>query len=363
MEEKTHAPGEGRRERVCALRRPFEAAEGLVPVAADLVRLADELLDGGGAKLGRKTARRVEHGVDGPLEEKRTAVGLEQARRLGGLDRRERPQRLLRLVTALEPPRGGDPHLAHVGSTRGEPGKGELAHGRAERVPPGLAALELDEEPATRERSQRLVRSFDPECVAELRGEAVERRDARDELSNASGSSLANTSAARYARSGPPVRRMRSSAAGMSPAVDSPQGLHGEADSRGPAAGEPVELGGDGRVRGSRELHQQRRRLVDVECELRPGDLQDLPLPSAAARPEMEARHGTRRRGAGAQVPGGRAPRSPGWRLPTPRSRGRRRAREPGRGEARSGGSRRSARRSRGPGRRRPRRCPGRLPP
>ena len=54
MEEKTHAPGEGRRERVCALRRPFEAAEGLVPVAADLVRLADELLDGGGAKLGRR---------------------------------------------------------------------------------------------------------------------------------------------------------------------------------------------------------------------------------------------------------------------------------------------------------------------
>jgi len=141
------------------------------------------------------------------------------------------------------------------------------------------SALELDEEPATRERSQRLVRSFDPECVAELRGEAVERRDARDELSNAW--VLAREHLGGQVREERPARPTHALERGGHVAgVDSPQGLHGEADSRGPTAGEPVELGGDGRVRGSRELHQQRRRLVDVECELRPGDLQDLPLPS-----------------------------------------------------------------------------------
>ena len=135
VEQEAHAPGEGRREPVCTLRRALEAAEGLVPVAADLMRLADELLDGRGSKLGREPARGVEHGVDGSLGEKRAAVGLEQPCRLGGLGGRERPQRLLRLVTALEPPRGGDPHLAHLGSARGEPREGELAHRRAERVP------------------------------------------------------------------------------------------------------------------------------------------------------------------------------------------------------------------------------------
>ena len=67
------------------------------------------------------------------------------------------------------------------------------------------------------------------------------------------------------------------------------------------------------------------------------GDLQDLPLPSEPLDGEREARRGTRRRGAGAPEPAGRAPRSSGSRPPTPRSRGRRRARAPGRGEARSG--------------------------
>ena len=362
MEQKAHAPGEGRRERVCALRRALEAAEGLVPVAADLMRLADELLDGGGSKLGRKPARRVEHGVDGPLGEKRAAVGLEQACRLGGLGSGERPQRLLRLVTALEPPRGGDPHLAHLGSARGEPRKGELAHRRAERVPPGLAALELDEEPAARERTQRLVGSFDPERVAELRGEALERRDARDELRDPrvlAGEHLGGqVGEERPARPAHALER-----GGHVGGGHSPQGLHGEAHRRGPAAGEPVQLGGDGRVRVSRELGQQRRGLVDVECELRAGDLHDLPLPSEPL--DRERKLGT---GGDDEVQALR--RLAAERLDRldgacrrARSRGRRRARERGRGEARSGGSRRSAQRSPGPGRRRPRRCPGRPPP
>ena len=143
------------------------------------MRLADELLDGRGSKVGREPARGVKHGVDGPLGEKRAAVGLEQPCRLGGLGGGERPQRLLRLVTALEPLRGGDPHLAHLGSARGEPREGELAHRRAERVPAWLAALELDEEAAARQGTQRLVGSFDPERVAELGREALERRHPR----------------------------------------------------------------------------------------------------------------------------------------------------------------------------------------
>jgi hypothetical protein len=182
-------------------------------------------------------------------------------------------------VTALEPSRSGDPHLAHLGGARGQPGKGELAHRRAERVPPGLAALKLDEEPAARERSQRLVGPFDPEGVAELRGEALERRDPRDELRNARilarehlGSQVGEERPARPAHALERGRHVGGD--------DSPQGLHGEADSRGPAAGEPVELGGDGRVGVSRQLHQQRRGLVDVECEPRARDLHDLPLPS-----------------------------------------------------------------------------------
>jgi hypothetical protein len=82
VEQEAHAPGEGGRERICARRRALEAAEGLVPTAADLMCLADELLDAAGAKLGPKPACRVEHGVDGAVGEKRAAVGLQQACRL-----------------------------------------------------------------------------------------------------------------------------------------------------------------------------------------------------------------------------------------------------------------------------------------
>ena len=249
-----------------------------MPVAANLMRLADELLHGRGSKRGGKPARRVEHGVDRPPGEKRAAVGLEQACRLGVLSGGERPQRLLRLVAALEPPRGGDPDLAHLGGARGEPRKCELPHRRAERVPPGLGALELDEEAAARQRTQRLVGSFDPERVAEAGREALERRHPRDELRDPrmlAGEHLGGqVGEERPARPAHALERDGHVGGGHSP-----QGLHGEAHRRGPAAGEPVQLGGDGRVRAG-ELGEQRRDLVDVERELRSGDLHDPPLPS-----------------------------------------------------------------------------------
>ena len=109
-------------------------------------------------------------------------MGLEQARRVRGLVGRQRPQSLFGLVPALEPPRRRDPHLAHLRAARGEPREGELAHGGAERVPARSPALELDEEPTARKGVQRLVRTFDPEGGAELGGEALEWRDARNEL-------------------------------------------------------------------------------------------------------------------------------------------------------------------------------------
>ena len=64
MEQQAHAPREAGRKTCSLLGGPLEATQGLVPVAANLVGLAGELLDRGRAERPGEATRSVEDGVD-----------------------------------------------------------------------------------------------------------------------------------------------------------------------------------------------------------------------------------------------------------------------------------------------------------
>ena len=161
-------------------------------------------------------------------------MGLEEARRVRDLVGRERAQSLFGLVPALEPPRRRDPHLAHLRVARGEPRERELAHRGSQRVPARSTALELDEEPASRESAKCLVRLFDPERGAELGGEALERGDPRDEVRDPmmlAGEDLGGEICEQRPAGAPHALECGGDFGGG----HATQGLRGETDGRGPA--------------------------------------------------------------------------------------------------------------------------------
>ena len=178
--EQAHAPRERRGERIVVARGAVEAAERLVPVAADLEGLAGELLDRGIAPALRQERDRVEDRIACAVREQRRAVRREQAAELRGVaGLRETAQCFLDVPVLLEPLRRAHAQGASLGLVREELGERELANGSAERVPARRVAMELDEEAAPGERPEDLGRALDSERLAQLGREALERGDER----------------------------------------------------------------------------------------------------------------------------------------------------------------------------------------
>ena len=144
-------------------------------------------------------------------------MGCEQPREpLAVTCRGEGAKCLLGLVVRLEPARRARPHPSHLGGGRTLLGESELAHRRAERVPAGRVALQLDEQTASRQRVQRLRGAGDPERLAEGCGEPVERRD-RPHQGLDLGGLVREDLGGEVREEGPARTRMRSSVACRSP--------------------------------------------------------------------------------------------------------------------------------------------------
>ena len=281
MPEEAHPPRQPRRQRVGISRGPLEAAQCLVPVAADLERLACELLDRRRPERPRDERDRLEDGVDGPACQQRGALGRQDAGELGHLAcGGEAAQRVLRLVVRLEPSRSLASHTSRLPVTRVTARQRELAHGRPERVPPGrlAVALQLDEEPSSRERLQDLRRVHDAERLAEPCGEPLERRDGphqRLDLGRLPGEHL-GCEVGDQRPSRPADALERGPPAGGRHAA---QRLHGEPDSGRPAAGRPVQLQRGRRVAGARRASSSSAcDLVDVEGQVGARELEHVAL-------------------------------------------------------------------------------------
>ena len=279
--EQAHAPGERRRQRLGVAGGAMEAAQGLVPVAADLKRLAGELLDRAVAQVGRQQADGAEHAVDDTVREERRPVRAQQAGELGGVAcLGQAAQRLLELVVLLEPARRPQPQIAGFGLV-GEPRGGELTHRLAERVPARRMAVELDEEPAPGQRAEDLPGPLDPERLAELGREALERRDdphQRLDLRRLVGEDLGREVGEEGAvRTPNAVERVAATVR-----RDAAQRLDREPHGRGPPARRSLELFSRLRVPLTRQCLEQTSGLFDVEGEVGPVQLEHLALPAQA---------------------------------------------------------------------------------
>ena len=124
-----------------------------------------------------------------------------------------------------------------------------------------------------------LGRAIDPERLAQLRREALERGDDAHELLDAGGfvGEDLGGEIREQRPTGPadPVERL--SAAG---GWDTAQGLDGEPDRRRPPARRAMELGRRLRVVVARQRPQQLGGLLDVEREVRAAELEHLALPA-----------------------------------------------------------------------------------
>ena len=83
VQEQPHAPREARWKHVGMLGCALEAAERLVPVAADLERLARERVDRRRSELGWKPLECFEHRLNGTARQEGAAMGREELRGLG----------------------------------------------------------------------------------------------------------------------------------------------------------------------------------------------------------------------------------------------------------------------------------------
>ena len=168
---------------------------------------------------------------------------------------------------------------ARLGLVREELGERELANRCAERVPARSVAVKLDEEAAPGERPEDLGRALDPERLAQLGREALERRDEAHELLDAG--RLVREDLGREIREQRPARAADAlECLTATRGWHASEGLDGEPDGCGPASRRAVQLGRRLRVVVAGQRAQEPGGLLDVEREVRAAQLEHLALPA-----------------------------------------------------------------------------------
>ena len=190
---------------------------------------------------------------------------------------------------ALEPARGARSYSSHLGGRRASRrASANSRTGEPSEYQPTVCPCSSTNEPAPRERVERLRGVRDPQRLAERRGEALERRHRphqRLDLGRLVREHLGGeVREQRPAR----ARRMRSSVACRS-VGGTPRSASTASRT---AAGQPPVAAWSShrrlRVGGSRERGQERRRLARVERQVGAGELEHLPLAAKALDRERQ---------------------------------------------------------------------------
>ena len=181
MVDEADAPRQSGVDRARGARRPAQARERVVPVAAQLVGLTQQALEPRIALRGGHRVARLHDRLDGPLAQQRRSVLAQQPR--GGAvvaDRAQRPQRQRRLGVCRVPAGGAGVQLVQVVVGQRQRGQCDVAHQARRREP--AFGVALGEQPAARQRAERVGCSLDPQRGAEAGMDTLEWRGNANQL-------------------------------------------------------------------------------------------------------------------------------------------------------------------------------------
>jgi hypothetical protein len=288
MVDQADAPGQARVDLVVRARRPVQAAQRLVPVAPQLVRLAEQSLEVGVALACRQGGAGLDDGVDRALAQLRGTVrGQQRGDRRTVTQGAQRAQRERGLAVARVPRRRALVQHAQLVVRERQRGQRDLARQRRRGEPVRRRRMVLGEQAAARERAERLAGPLDSECGAQIGMYTLERRRQPHEL--ADGARLLGE---HFAREVP-----EQGAAGSAQSLDCAHAIGGLQRAHGlarqPHGGRPAardRLEGDPQIAdvATEVGREQRGHLVGVEGEVSGAELEHLTLATEAIDRERD---------------------------------------------------------------------------